>query len=202
MKSLILAVSVVFAFSCGSSSFNSNDRVGKSSKQASPKKPSGSNDLINGSDDLINGSDDLINGSGDFTPVESRPDGSSSVISVPDSAVMKGIFTVWTVPEDPRPEEDYDIYIKVSGKIGRNVISGSVVGTDMYIQAFSTDGNCKASFEGDEVDIFVEVGIGFCVPREISSTSAETVISVPVPGAENLVKDIVEVKLKIHQAQS
>lgn len=51
--------------------------------------------------------------------------------------VKKGSFTVWTVPNDPKPGEDYRIviqvkYPKASQKLRPGDITGIVVGTDQY----------------------------------------------------------------------
>ena len=52
-------------------------------------------------------------------------------------AVKKGSFTAWTVPEDPKPGEDYKIIIQVKYKLRNQKltptdITGSVIGTDQY----------------------------------------------------------------------
>ncbi len=52
-------------------------------------------------------------------------------------AVSKGSFTAWTVPEDPKPGEDYKIVIQVKYKkrnlkIPSGDITGSVIGTDKF----------------------------------------------------------------------
>lgn len=51
--------------------------------------------------------------------------------------VKKGSFAAWTVPEDPKPGEDYKIVIQVkykqkSQKLNPNDITGSVIGTDKF----------------------------------------------------------------------
>lgn len=201
-RSLILALSVVFVFSCGETSFNSNGGTNKKTEQSTKEKPTESDDLTVETESITPSEPSIEGGTEISTDISADISTDKSTdVSVPDSAVTKGIFTVWTVPEDPRPLENYDIYIKVSGKVDLNVIEGNVEGTDLYYQSFSTDGKCDSNYSGDlgsDIfgDVLPEIDSGFCVPRVVSSNSAETVISVPVPGAENLVKDIVEVKLK------
>ena len=59
-------------------------------------------------------------------------------------AVSKGSFTVWTVPSDPAPNEDYLIIIQVkykkpNQKLTRTDITGNVRGTDRFRLAISEE---------------------------------------------------------------
>ena len=58
---------------------------------------------------------------------------------VPDSAITKGSFTVWTEPEDPAPYEDYNVIVQVKLDSGissysKSDLTGNLVGTDGYTQ--------------------------------------------------------------------
>lgn len=125
--------------------------------------------------------------------------------TVPDGAVSKGIFTIWTVPKDPMPEQDYHIYIKATGDITSKELEGDVTGTDSWYQTFSTDGSSSSSCDGSipsVSDLFNDpLGGVDCAMfdfglQTVSSTTTETVVKVLVPGAEFMVKDVVNVKVK------
>lgn len=93
---------------------------------------------------------------------------------VQGKAVTKGSFTVWTVPEDPSPREDYLIVIQVELPGNRRLrwgdITGQVVGTDGYTQPVS------------QYHKFT---------RYVSKANQ---VVVYVPGAERLVKDVIQVR--------
>ncbi|MBT4868423.1 MAG: hypothetical protein HON53_25215 [Planctomycetaceae bacterium] len=68
-------------------------------------------------------------------------DGKGLGFSMPKSgkAITKGSFTVWTVPEDPAPGQNYLIIIQVKlpkkiTRYRRSDLKGTVVGTDGYRQ--------------------------------------------------------------------
>ncbi|OYW19880.1 MAG: hypothetical protein B7Z55_08115 [Planctomycetales bacterium 12-60-4] len=100
-------------------------------------------------------------------------------IRVPESAITRGSFTVWTEPEDPAPRVAYDIVIQV--KLPPSVkqyrlsdLSGSVTGTDGYRKQIKyTSKDRKGVKEG-----IVQ-------------------LTIKIPGAAQLVKDVIEIKSKI-----
>lgn len=99
--------------------------------------------------------------------------------SVPDSAVTKGRFTVWTEPENPKPGQRYRILIevKVSEKLEkypRCDLTGRILGTDGYVQNFG--GPAEHGF--------------YAVKDQ------KVRLHVAVPGASQLVKDVIQVKSK------
>lgn len=95
------------------------------------------------------------------------------------SAITKGSFTVWTVPKDPAPYQDYLIVIQVKllhkmHTYPRNDLSGRVVGTDRYEQELP--------------------GFGLPMGAFLPVKNQATQLAVPVPGAERLVKDTITVR--------
>ncbi len=102
---------------------------------------------------------------------------------VPKGAVAKGSFTVWTVPKDPKPGEQYNIMIQIQlpktnklTRIPKSDVKGHIVGTDGYKDYFG--GPAEKGF------ILVKKGKVLLDP-------------IPVPGAQKLVKDIITVESKL-----
>ncbi len=113
------------------------------------------------------------------TATESK--GGGVKFQMPARVFTKGSFTVWTEPNDPKPGERYNIIVEI--KLDKNVkryplrdLSGFVVGTDGYKQNFG--GPTEAGY----VD----------VKNNRARLQATT-----VPGASQLVKDVITVKSKI-----
>jgi hypothetical protein len=99
----------------------------------------------------------------------------------PSQAVTKGSFTVWTEPEDPMPGQQYKIMIqvKLNNELKRypcRDLSGSIVGSDGYRDFFG--GPTEPGY----------------LPVKDNSVHYEALI---VPGAAELVKDIINVESKI-----
>ena len=68
-----------------------------------------------------------------------KGDGNGPQFAMPSKAVTKGSFTVWTVPEDPLPGQNYKIIIQVKlpdrvTRYRRSDLTGTVIGTDGYRQ--------------------------------------------------------------------
>ena len=102
-------------------------------------------------------------------------------------------------------EQDYHIYIKATGDITSKDLEGDVTGTDSWYQTFSTDGSSSSSCDGyipSVSDLFNDPITGVdCTMfdfglQTVTSTTTETVVKVLVPGAEFMVKDVVNVKVK------
>lgn len=102
-------------------------------------------------------------------------------LAIPSQAITKGSFTVWTVPEDPQPGQQYVIMIQVKLKTAvrrypRSDLNGNVVGTDGY----------RDYFGGPTEPGFLPV-----------TDDAVQVQACVVPGAAVLVKDVITVESKI-----
>jgi len=96
-----------------------------------------------------------------------------------DNIVRKGSFTAWTVPEDPRPNQDYLIIIQIElpkriRRYPRGDLSGKVVGTDFYYQPIPGRG-----------------------PRTLPIRKNKVQLQVKVPGAAQLVRDTILIESKI-----
>lgn len=108
---------------------------------------------------------------------------------IPADAVVQGSFTVWTVPADPAPAEPYTIMIEVklpSSAVNYSVqdLSGMVIGTDGYEQPLGA----SAGFLGDAM-------------QNMSVSAGSARLSVVVPGAEQLVRDTIDVRSTILNEQ-
>jgi hypothetical protein len=95
--------------------------------------------------------------------------------------VTRGSFTVWTIPEDPTPGEKYMIMIQIKlnnsvKRYPRSDLSGNVIGTDGYRDNFG--GPTESGY----------------LPIKDNTVIYE---ALPVPGAAQLVKDVITVESKI-----
>jgi hypothetical protein len=102
-------------------------------------------------------------------------------LKIPLQAVTKGSFTVWTEPEDPLPGQAYKIWIQVKLKneikrYPRSDLNGNIVGTDGYKDYFG--GPTEAGY----------------LPIRDNTVRYE---ALTVPGASELVKDVINVESKI-----
>ncbi len=99
-------------------------------------------------------------------------------------AITKGSFTVYTVPANPEPRQDYKIHIEVKLPSGtknyqRSDLSGTVNGTDNYFR-----------------DIAVSLG-GFFSGDSFSVAGEVAKLVLQIPGAEVLVKDTIHVRSQL-----
>lgn len=108
-------------------------------------------------------------------------EGASGGVGLPRgaNAVTKGSFTVWTVPEDPKPRQTYIIVIQIElpehlRRYPRRDLSGRVIGTDGYTQPIPDRRR------------------GYLPVKE-----HQTQLQVRVPGGDQLVKDTIEVESRI-----
>jgi hypothetical protein len=91
-------------------------------------------ELNNVVDDLV--SDSFGQGEGDNTgDGKDGASGASGTFGKTGNAVSKGSFTVWTVPELPKPDRYYDIVIQVklpkgAEKLRSTDLSGEIIGDD------------------------------------------------------------------------
>lgn len=100
-------------------------------------------------------------------------------IKVPESAITKGSFTVWTEPENPRPRTSYEIIIQVelpkSTKQYRlSDLTGSVRGTDGYLKLVKYPANERRTVKDGTVQL-----------------------AITIPGAAQLVKDVIQIRSKV-----
>jgi hypothetical protein len=134
--------------------------------------------------ELTKSAEDLIGGlQGDG---EETGDGAGDLmknIRVPESAITKGSFTVWTEPEDPKPRVPYDIIIQV--KLPPNVkqyrlsdLSGYVEGTDGYRKQIKYTSKDRKGVKDGVVQF-----------------------SIRIPGGAQLVRDVIEIRSKILDEQ-
>ncbi|MEM9701579.1 MAG: hypothetical protein AAF907_03955 [Planctomycetota bacterium] len=127
------------------------------------------------------------NGSGTSEGDGSSDGAAEETIKLPGggTAIRKGSFTVWTIPPDPRPRQDYAIVIEVDlpeelrlRRYPKHDLYGEVKGTDSF--RMRIPGNDFRDRKG-----FLPIRNG----------KAQLVIG--VPGAERLVKDRIKVGSKL-----
>lgn len=113
-----------------------------------------------------------------------RGNGTGSGLRKPKGgrAVRQGSFTVWTIPDDPAPGENYAIVIEVRlpekiHRYPRSDISGLVTGTDGWRQPLP--------------------GIATPLQSFLPVEDHQVQFQVDVPGAGRLVKDTVQVRSRI-----
>ncbi len=100
-------------------------------------------------------------------------------INVPKSAITRGSFTVWTEPEHPTPRVPYDIIIQVklpnAPRLYRlSDLSGTVRGSDGYLKQIKYPATDKKGVKDGLVQV-----------------------SVRIPGAAQLVRDVIQVRSKL-----
>jgi hypothetical protein len=102
--------------------------------------------------------------------------GAMSNVRVPDSAITKGSFTVWTEPEDPLPRQRYSIVIQV--KLPKAVkqyrlrdLTGEVRGTDGYFKQIKYSSTERKGVKDGVVQL-----------------------QVAIPGAVQLIRDTIRIK--------
>lgn len=129
--------------------------------------------LMEATENLLGGTTGDGENAGDSSAAMARS------IKVPESAITKGSFTVWTEPENPRPRSSYEIIIQVelpkSTKQYRlSDLSGSVRGTDGYLKLVKYPANERRTVKDGSVQL-----------------------AITIPGAAQLVKDVIQIRSKI-----
>jgi len=128
-------------------------------------------------------------------------EGFGFAFSMPEGGkvVSKGSFSAWTVPEDPEPDKDYMIVIRIKLPEKTNLyrisdLSGKVEGSDTYVQHLPFDPNHK------ELGARSEVG-GQIVRRRSSSRlrviKNHVQLMIPVKGGDTLVRDTIHVRSRM-----
>lgn len=122
------------------------------------------------------------NGSGEGSGSgEGTGEGTGHKFTMPSggNVVTEGNFTAWTVPADPKPNEDYSIIVQI--KLPKRVkvyrsddLSGTVVGTDRYRQ-----------------------DLPGLQPKFLQVKKNSVQVEIPVPRAAELVQDTIRIKSKM-----
>jgi len=119
-------------------------------------------------------------------PAEPTLSSPKNVIRMPGkNAVVKGSFTAWTVPADPLPGQNYVIHVRINLPKGlkrypsRDLRGSRVDGDDDYHQDIP----------------------GFYLKRYYPIKQNQAEIRIPVPGADDLVKDTIRIKSRILKEQ-
>jgi hypothetical protein len=112
-------------------------------------------------------------------------DGQAAASLAPAEAVSAGSFSVWTVPKDPVPYQDYTVFIEVrlpkkTKAYSAGDLSGNVQGTDGYLYPFTQLPQDVAS-----------KAIGF------TFKGGRAEIAIPVPGAVQAVRDTIVIRSKM-----
>ncbi len=119
--------------------------------------------------------------------------------------VRKGSFSVWTVPKDPLPEEEYKIVIQI--RLPDNVrryratdLSGEVEGTDGYRQKIPWDPRWKG-----RTDVALTIRDGRMVRLRkggfLPISGRITQLVIRVPPAKRLVRDKIKIQSRLLKEQ-
>lgn len=128
--------------------------------------------------------------------------GSGFKFRIPEGgkAVSAGSFTAWTVPEDPKPGQDYMIVIRIKVPKGTTSyrvsdLSGQIVGTDGYTLTVPVDRNPSRA------DRTKTERSGRLVPVKsrdrLRVVEGHVQLMVDVPGAASLTRDSIRLKSKL-----
>jgi len=132
---------------------------------------------------------------------------SAGFLTAPDGArvVKKGSFSVWTVPKDPLPEQEYKIVIQVRlPELVRRYramdLSGEVEGSDGYRQQIPWDPKWKG-----RTDVALTIRDGRLVPLRkggfLPVRDRITQLVIRVPPAKRLVRDRIKIRSKLLKEQ-
>lgn len=120
------------------------------------------------------------------------------IMPAPPGAITQGNFTVWAVPPNPHPWEDYQINIRVQLPANTqgytiNDLSGNVLGTDGWVQ------NIRESWTSG-IPMPTPAQFQWPIPGANGTTMA--MISMMVPGAAAQVQDTISVSsVLLNQSQ-
>lgn len=109
-------------------------------------------------------------------------------VKAPLAAVSKGSFSAWTVPSDPRPFQEYEIFVLVNLPFEAhdydvNDLDGTVQGTDGYRAGFG-----RSTPPPERAYQYAPV---------IRKEGRALTIVMRIPGGERLVEDRVSVSSKV-----
>ena len=142
-----------------------------------------------------------------------------SILEAPETSITQGSFTVWVMPEDPAPGEDYQLFIQAkypaaTTSLNRDDLTGCLIGTDEYLHRIvkSTDIpdepapllldeefdgsfelNCETPVDQLPVAflLFVQSNESFTVEENVAT------LMIAVPGGEAEVRDTITVNSDI-----
>lgn len=106
------------------------------------------------------------------------------LLKIPEGAVRKGSFTVWTDPKDPQPRKDYFIVVEVQLPKGMKVyrpsdLTGLVIGTDQY--------------RGQIPKLLADAKVG----KKVQVFEGRVQLRMRVPGANKLVRDKIQIRSQL-----
>lgn len=113
-------------------------------------------------------------------------------------AVSAGSFSAWTVPEDPKPGQDYMIVIRIKAPERSRTyritdLTGELVGTDGYRLTIPIDRSHPDKTVTEKAGRLVPVR----TTDKLRVIKGHVQIMVKVPGAPSLVRDTIEVRSKM-----
>ena len=147
--------------------------------------------------------DELLRPSGQGNGEELGDEGFGLTFKMPTGGqvVRKGSFAAWTVPKDPRPNEDYDIVIQIQLPKERtrypiSDLSGRVVGTDDY--TLSIPYEIQFNRYGTKIQRTRNGPLVFAKKRDnVFVVDNQVQVIVHVEGAKQLVQDRIEVRSRM-----
>jgi len=139
----------------------------------------------------------------DPTEMQAAENPAAEYVTAPPGAkvVTKGSFSVWTVPKDPKPEQEYRIVIQIRlPKIVRRYratdLTGEVRGTDSYRQQIPWDPRWVGR---TDVALTVRDGklVGLRKGDFLPVVNRVTQLVVRVPPARRLVRDRIRIRSRL-----
>lgn len=136
-------------------------------------------------------------------PTAAKPlDATPALPPSPVGAVTKGSFTVWAVPSNPQPGQDYAIHINVrlpSGATNYTYadLSGRVQGSDNYFRGIGRESH--GAMDPAYIATIKSIYPGAVVPSnnlpqdQFSAADGYATVVLYVPGGERMVRDSVTV---------
>ena len=140
-------------------------------------------------------------------------------ITPPENSVTKGSFTVWTEPKDPKPQQDYSIFIQAtySGNttnVQRSDLTGCIQGTDNFAHKIlaNTQINNSSNIFNSFLNALNPKDVTCNTPdsslstnylqyvrdqESFTSSSNKSTLRVEIPGALEFVRDTINVRSSI-----
>ncbi|MCX6125638.1 MAG: hypothetical protein NTV34_12970 [Proteobacteria bacterium] len=123
-------------------------------------------------------------------PVIPDPDKQEPLVVTPENAVTKGSFTVWADPPNPRPNQKYMIFMRVTlpnntNGYSKSDLSGRLTGSDGYYQIINGG---EKTYNG--TSNFPRYPQTF----EFTPTNNTATLSMTIIGAQRNVRDTITIK--------